>query len=214
METQEEVREYLEMDHRAVNERFIDDLYAAGPVGDRVMDFGCGTAQIPVLLCQRSLDLQVLAVDASIEMLEAARIEVEMGGVVGQVQLAHADCKTMGEYESGSVPTVISNSLIHHLPDPVPALEQMARLVEPGGRVFVRDLARPSSEQEIEDLVGQYAGEESAYAQQLLRQSLHAALTLGEIRDLAQGVGVDASEIQLTSDRHWTLDWTKAEAAG
>lgn len=209
MDTQEEVSEYLAMDHRTVNERFVEDLYAGGPVGNRVMDLGCGTAQIPVLLCQRSLDIHVLAVDSSVEMLETARIEVEMGGVVGQVQLAHADCKTMADYESESVPTVISNSLIHHLPEPLDALKQMVRLVEPGGRLFVRDLARPDSEREVEALVVQYAGEESLFAQQLLRQSLHAALTLGEIQQLAEVAGITPSSIRMTSDRHWTIDWTK-----
>ena len=210
METQEEVREYLAMDHHSVNQRFIDDLYERGPVGNRVMDFGCGTAQIPVLLCQRSLDLQVLAVDSSVEMLEAARIEIELGGVAGQVQLAHSDCKSMNEYESESVPTIISNSLIHHLPEPKSALQQMKRLVEPGGRIFIRDLARPATEDEVEALVEQHAGEESAFAQQLLRQSLHAALTLGEIQELAVALDLDPNSAQLTSDRHWTLDWTKA----
>ncbi|MEL6104952.1 MAG: methyltransferase domain-containing protein [Planctomycetota bacterium] len=209
MDTQEEVAEYLAMDHLAVNEKFIEDLYAGGPVGDRVMDLGCGTAQIPVLLCQKSLDIQVLAVDSSVEMLETARLEVEMGGVVGQVQLAHADSKTMTEYESESIQTVISNSLIHHLPDPLPALRQMNRLIEPGGRLFVRDLSRPDSEDEVESLVQQYAGEESAFAQQLLRQSLHAALTLGEVQELAAEVGIRADSIRMTSDRHWTIDWMK-----
>ena len=209
MDTQEEVEEYLAMDHQSVNQRFIEDLYSGGSVGDRILDFGCGTAEIPILLCQKSMDLQVLAVDASVEMLEAARIEVEMGGVVGQVELAHADCKSMDGYESDSVPTVISNSLIHHVPDPQPVLEQMSRIVEPGGRVFVRDLARPASESDLEDLVTRHAGGESAFAQQLLRQSLHAALTLEEIRSLAEATGMAGGFVNLTSDRHWTLDWRK-----
>ena len=210
MAAAEEVREYLEMDHAAVNATFVDDLFAGGPVGGRILDLGCGTAQIPILICKRSPDCEVMAVDSSIEMLEAARIEVELEGVVGQIALVHDDCKSMDAFESETVKTLISNSLLHHLPEPVAGLSQMVRLVESGGRLFVRDLVRPTSASAVEELVGQYAGAESDFAQQLLRQSLHAALTLDEIRGIARSAGVDSDSVAMTSDRHWTLDWVKS----
>ena len=59
---------------------------------------------------------------------------------------------------------VISNTIIHHIPDPMPALETMARLVAAGGTLMIRDLARPGSLAEIERLADLYAGDESPEA--------------------------------------------------
>jgi ubiquinone/menaquinone biosynthesis C-methylase UbiE len=208
MDEAAEVREYQDMDHSDVNRTFLDDLYDGGPVGPRVVDLGCGPADILVALCQRAPDVEALGIDVSVAMLEAARLEIELGSVQGRIYLEHADCKALAEFEAASADTVISNSLVHHLPQPEAALREALRLVKPGGRLFVRDLARPESEEHVEALVRQHAGEETAFAQQLLRQSLHAALTVAEVQALIEPLGIDREAVRQTSDRHWTLDWT------
>ena len=38
----------------------------------------------------------------------------------------------------------------------------------------------------------------------MFRESLHAALTLDEIREMVAEFGFDPNSVQLTSDRHWT----------
>lgn len=212
MDDELEVREYQQMDHSQVNERFVVDLIAGGDVGPRVIDLGCGTAEIPVLLCQRLNEAEVLAVDSSVEMLEAAKIEIELGGVVGRIYLEHADCKELAGFESQTANTVISNTVLHHIAEPALFLEQAVRILAPGGRLFIRDLVRPTTESDVEALVAQHAAGESDYAQQLLRQSLHAALTLNEVIEMLNDLGIPSTSIQMTSDRHWTLDWTRGEA--
>ncbi|MEM6471564.1 MAG: class I SAM-dependent methyltransferase [Planctomycetota bacterium] len=206
MDDSDEVALYGEMDHRAVNEGFVDDLLAGGQVGPRVLDLGCGTAAIPVILCQRDSDLEVLGIDASIEMLEAARIEIELGGMQGRVFLEHADCKQLSGFQRASCDTLISNSLVHHLADPLDALRDAIGIVKPGGRLFIRDLLRPSTDQDVETLVSRHAATEPELAQQLLRQSLHAALNEAELGDLVEQLGLSRAALRVTSDRHWTLD--------
>ena len=61
----------------------------------------------------------------------------------------------------------------------------MRRVLRPGGLLFVRDLLRPKTADEVEHLVATYAGDETPQQRQLFRQSLHAALTLDELRVLA-----------------------------
>ena len=56
---------------------------------------------------------------------------------------------------------VISNTIVHHIPDPEPALATMARLVAPAGTLVVRDLVRPQSVAEVQRLVETYAAGES-----------------------------------------------------
>lgn len=198
------------MDHSAVNRQFVDDLTADGKsVGPQVIDLGCGPAAIPIELCTRVESLQVMAVDSEIEMLEIAKREIDIAGLLSVITLHHADVCTMVEYEDGMTDTLISNSLLHHLDEPEAGLRTAVRLVREGGRLFIRDLARPSSLEETEQLVSMYAGGENEVAQQLFRQSLLAALTLAEITELAGGFGISASDVQMTSDRHWTIDWCR-----
>ena len=73
---------------------------------------------------------------------------------------------------------MISNTIVHHIPDPGPALAEMARLVAPGGTLMVRDLYRPDDIETLDRLVATYAGAESPSARGLFEASLHAALTL------------------------------------
>ena len=82
-------------------------------------------------------------------------------------------------------------------------------MLKPGGAVFVRDLMRPQTMETLEAIVQTYAGEETEYSQQLFRQSLHAALTLDEVRQLVSDCGWNPDGVEATSDRHWT--WAAVE---
>ncbi len=209
MDTVAEAVAYDAMDHREVNQRFVDDLLAGGPVGTRVIDLGTGTARIPILLCQRLSEVRVLALDAATSMLDLAATLIDVGGVMDQIQLEHADAKALAAFDDAMCDCVISNTLLHHLPEPQRVLGEALRLLRPGGRLFIRDLMRPASNAEVDRLTELHAGNESPEARQLLHQSLHAALTLEEIRDLLSELGIDPATAQATSDRHWTIDARK-----
>lgn len=207
MDTPEDAQEFEEMDHSGVNRTFVDDLLAGGEIGKYVVDLGCGPAAIPIELCSREDNVQVMAIDSAISMLEVAKIQIDFAGLLDQVFLEHADVKDMGEFEPDMAETVMSNSLIHHLAQPELALQSALYLLKPGGRLFIRDLYRPDSNETVEKLVSQYVSNETQYAQQLFRQSLCASLTLDEIQDVAGGFGISKEHVQMTSDRHWTIDW-------
>ncbi|GAA5508303.1 class I SAM-dependent methyltransferase [Novipirellula caenicola] len=209
MDAFDEAVAYLEMNHAEVNRVFADDLFAGGPTGPRVIDLGCGPATLAIEVASRDEALEVIAVDLSTEMLGLAKQEIDFAGMLDRIMLHQADAKTMAGYEDAIADTVISNSLIHHLEQAAEAIKTSMRLTKPGGRVFIRDLMRPDSESAVESLVQLHAGEETEIAQQLLRQSLHAALTLEEIGQVIEQCGMSAACVQATSDRHWTIDWTR-----
>ena len=52
---------------------------------------------------------------------------------------------------------MISNSIIHHIPDPIAVFLEMVRVVQPGGVLLVRDLLRPDDEPSLTNLVDLYA---------------------------------------------------------
>lgn len=210
MDDPQEAVTYDEMDHSEVNCRFVDDLLAGGPVGPDILDLGTGTARIPVELCKRVPDCRVLASDGAVSMLDVARYNVAVSSMDYRIQLHHGDAKAL-DIEDETFDAVISNSLIHHLPEPEPAIAEIVRLTRPGGRIFVRDLCRPETLEAVEELVERIAGGETPAAQTMFRQSLHAALTLDEIRALVAKHGFASEDVTMTSDRHWT--WQSCKPA-
>lgn len=198
---------YGEMALDDVNRCFVDDLLAGGDAAERVIDLGSGPCEIPIYLCQVDPKPRVLAIDSSIEMLELAKRRIDLAGMLDRITLQHADVKALDDFESGMAELVISNSLLHHLAEPETGLAAAARLVQPGGRLFFRDLVRPISDTALEDLVKLHSSDEPEVAQQLLRQSLAAALTLEEVQRICRSLGIAPDCVTMTSDRHWTLDW-------
>jgi ubiquinone/menaquinone biosynthesis C-methylase UbiE len=211
MDTVDEARDYDLMDHTTVNARFVADLLAAArrfghsDLGRQVVvDVGTGTARIPIELCRAHPVGRVVAVDLAHEMLRVARENVRSAGLSARValQLARATALPLRD---DCAAVVVSNSLIHHLPDPTPAFRDIVRIVSRGGVLFIRDLFRPESPAEIDHLVDTYAAGATAHQRQLLADSLRAALTLDEVREAIRGLPLAQVSLAATSDRHWTL---------
>jgi ubiquinone/menaquinone biosynthesis C-methylase UbiE len=208
MDSEEEAHEYDQMDHSRVNAVFAEDLIAAGFTAGDILDVGTGTALIPIEICRRISKCRIMAVDLSAYMLERARFNVSVHSLNQQIQLAQVDGKKL-LYPDAMFDAVISNSIVHHIPEPLSTLEEAARVCRPQGLIFFRDLLRPNSEQHVRDLVEQYAGSETPRARQLFDDSLRAALSLEEIRQLVTQVGFPAESVQQTTDRHWTWSTRK-----
>lgn len=212
MDSPKEATEYNEMDHSEVNRQFVEDLlaFAESDVDkhepmelEDVLDMGTGTALIPIELCKHHPDCRVMAIDMAISMLDLARYNVEAKGMRERITLAQVDAKQMG-YADGIFDVVMSNSIIHHIPEPDQCLAEMVRVAAEPGIIFIRDLMRPDDVETLERVVNQYAGQESEYSQKLFRDSLHAALSLAEIQEKVSELGFEASSVNATSDRHWT----------
>ena len=206
MDTPAAARDYDGMDHSAVNRVFVDDLLAAigDPAGLEVLDVGTGTAQMAVELGQRQAGCRIVAVDLATEMLKLARENVTSArlGLVVEVELV--DAKAM-PYEAGRFDVVMSNSIVHHIPEPIDAISEMVRVTVSGGLLFLRDLLRPADRATVEHLVKTYAGDENQHAQQMFRESFHAALSLEELQALLDKLGLPVHWARQTTDRHWTV---------
>jgi len=204
MDTPEEADDYDSMDHSEVNRAFVADLLAAGLTEGDVLDLGTGTAQIPIELCRQNENVRIMAVDMATYMLDLARINIEIEGLIERIFLDHVDAKELSIYQDGQFHAVISNSIVHHIPDPKPVLAEVLRITAAGGLIFIRDLVRPADDAAVKHLVETYAGNENEHQRQMFDDSLRAALDLDEIRRIVREIGFDPDEVQLTSDRHWT----------
>ncbi len=203
MDSPGEAHDYDAMDHATVNRVFVEDLLAFWPGPGTVLDVGTGTAQIPIELCRQAERIHVTGIDLAKHMLAVGEQNVARAGHQERIHLQHVDAKGI-PWPAESFDAVISNSIVHHIPQPVVVLAEMVRVLRPVGVIFVRDLLRPDSDAAVSRLVQLHAAGANQHQQKMFDDSLRAALTLDEVRALVSGLGYDPTHVKQTSDRHWT----------
>ncbi|WP_159789569.1 class I SAM-dependent methyltransferase [Sodalinema gerasimenkoae] len=203
MDTWEETIAYDAMDFTEVNQAFVDEAIALGPDSATVLDVGTGPARIPILLCHRRPQWTVTAIDLSHNMLKLGATHVAKAELGDRIRLDYADAKSL-PYADASFDLVISNSIIHHLENPLPCLRELRRVLKPQGSLFLRDLVRPEDLAKVERLVQQLGSDYDPHQTQLFRDSLCAAFTLSEIQQMLENAGFAGISAYLSSDRHWT----------
>lgn len=103
--------------------------------GERALDVGTGTGHFATYLAE--LGLRVSAVDSSDAMLRQARAKRN------DVEWRRAAAEDL-PYDDGTFDLVLSVTLLEFVPDPDEALEEMFRVVRPGGRLVAAVLNRES----------------------------------------------------------------------
>lgn len=105
------------------------------PSGLRVADIGTGTGILALELTRLGLD--VVAIDHSSRMLDAARAKLAAAGAT-RVELRHGEASALPLADE-DVDAAFAHMVIHYLPSPGEAIREMARVVKRGGRVVVVD---------------------------------------------------------------------------
>ena len=205
MDTREEAEAYDEMDHAEVNTAFVEHIIELGASEGRFLDLGTGPAQIPILLAQRRPKIQVIAIDLSLNMLRLGEKHVAKAGLADRISLEQVDAKYL-PYPNESFDGVISNSIIHHLPDPMSALREIGRVSRPGSLILMRDLIRPETPEAAQALVEQYAGDDTPYQKKLFYDSFLASLTIPEMEGMLAQVNLAGAVVLQSSDRHWSIE--------
>lgn len=198
------------MDFREVNQAFVDRAIALGITEGKILDAGTGTARIPILLAQALLsrgqrNFQITAIDLAATMLQLGRQHLLTADLEDYISLQLVDAKDM-PYPNHSFDSIISNSIVHHLSDPKPFFQELARLLKPNSGLLLRDLLRPQSSAELDYLVNRYAGDCDPEQKKLFRDSLLASYTLAEIESLLAVVHIERVKVYQSSDRHWTVE--------
>lgn len=206
MDTTSEANSYAAMDHSVVNQAVVDRfLQLGGGTCARVVDLGTGPGDIPLLLARSSKIPQIVGVDAAATMLALAKISTQRLDLAQRVTFVQADVKAL-PYPDGAFDGVFSNTILHHIPHPIEFVREAVRVLAPGGVLLIRDLYRPATMAEAERLVALHAGSAPQDHQQLLLQSLCAALTLDEARTLAKSAGIGHARVEMNSDRHYSIE--------
>ncbi len=206
MDVPERAQAYADADFSEVNTSFVERLLElAGDLSQaRVLDLGTGPGDIPLRIAPRRPGWRIVGLDASMPMLrlgQAARRDVSTAPAHQSVL---ADAKRT-PFADDTFDIIFSNSLLHHLDDPVAFWKEAARVAKPGALLFVRDLLRPDSPEAAHDLVETYAPKEHPLLKEDFYNSLLAAYTIAEVQDQIQIEGIQAEKVTRCGDRHFDV---------
>ena len=197
---------YARADFAQVNQAFVDRFRAAFPefAAGRVVDLGCGPADIPIRLARALPAAHITGVDASAPMLALAREAVAAAGLADRIALVEGRLPGL-PLPDGGFDAVLSNSLVHQLPDAAPFWHEVRRLACPGAAILVVDLFRPESPEAAQAIVGTYSGAEGPLLKRDFYNSLCAAFTPAEVTAQLRAAGLAHLQAQVVSDRHWAV---------
>jgi len=113
------------------------------PPGGRVLDVGTGPGFVAIEVARllRGTGCEVVGMDLSSAMLALAAEKAEKRGLNGMLTWRHGDAKAM-PFDNGAFDLIVCNDSLHHWEDPLPAFDEIARVLKPDGNFVVHDLKR------------------------------------------------------------------------
>jgi ubiquinone/menaquinone biosynthesis C-methylase UbiE len=144
---------------------YVKKLARCGFPGGKVLDVGCGFGATNLTLADHFPDSEFVGIDLSDPLLEIARERSEARGVSGRVRFERADVQDI-PFEDDSFEVLINLNMVHLVDDPLAMLNEMERVLAPGGILFLADLKR--------SVLG------------ILEKEIRSALSTGEAKQLIQ----------------------------
>jgi 2-polyprenyl-6-hydroxyphenyl methylase/3-demethylubiquinone-9 3-methyltransferase len=111
---------------------------AAGLSGLDVLDVGCGGGLLAEAMARKGA--RVVGLDLASDLLEVARLHALEAGVPLEYCLESAEEHAAGHAAAYDVVTCME--MLEHVPDPAAVVEALARMVRPGGHVFLSTINR------------------------------------------------------------------------
>jgi 2-polyprenyl-3-methyl-5-hydroxy-6-metoxy-1,4-benzoquinol methylase len=207
MDDPEQAMAYAKADFEEENQGFVErfcdyfpEFNASRPM--HIVDLGCGPGDIPIRLARRLPHCRITAVDASAPMIRLAQDAIKSAGLNDRITLV---CQRVQDLALAKpADAVISNSLLHHLPNPF-RFWYALRALAPDRSVLVMDLLRPATPEEAKAIVDRYAEDEPPILRRDFYNSLLAAFTEDEVAAQLAEMNLTRLLVEVPDDRHWVV---------
>jgi ubiquinone/menaquinone biosynthesis C-methylase UbiE len=212
MDSEAQTLAYAEADFDEANSLFVNSFtqrFADLPATGRMADLGCGPGDIAIRMAGALPGWSITGIDAGANMLKRAgeRLLAEPAKPRISFLLAHLPEPSLA---GNSWDAVVSNSLLHHLPDPQILWQSVSQMGTEGAAVQVMDLMRPESEADAHRLLDMYAADAPEILREDFYNSLLAAYTVVEVSQQLMKAGLDRLKVKVASDRHWIVSGSLA----
>lgn len=209
MQGEEQAKAYAFADFSTAHNLFIETIqqkFTDIPLNfnDVVLDLGCGPCDITRRFANAYPDVGFHAVDGAFEMLKFAQQLNYKTGLSDRIKLIEA-CLPDAQLPQQHYHIIISNSLLHHLHDPLVLWKTIQQHAKPFAHVFVMDLIRPLDEQTVKFLSNEYTENEPDILKQDFENSLRAAFTLEEVKQQLEETGLMNLKVEQVSELHMII---------
>ena len=150
--------------------------------GDRVLDLGCGAAQLLAAIAALNEDAGFVGIDSSAPMIATGNESLRRLGA-RNVELRIDDMTELSTVESESIDVVLSSMSLHHLADTDQlqrCFEAIERVMSPNAKVFISDFGRLKSVKSVEYFVRRAIPKDEPRLEHDYRASLRAAFSTDE----------------------------------
>ena len=111
---------------------------------ERIVDVGCGPGVASCMLAAAFDHAEVIALDASTELLAAAIRRADLRGVGDRVRTVHSDLAS--PFDVGErVDVLWASMVVHHLGDEVATLARLGDVLRPGGLIVMTEFGLPTA---------------------------------------------------------------------
>jgi len=205
MDDPEQALAYARADFEEENQGFVTRFLESYPdwTEGHLLDLGCGPADIPIRFARALPKCRITGVDGSPSMIRLAEEAVRAAGVEDRITLRRERFQSLNATDPADA--VVSNSLLHHVPNPLQFWYWLKKLVKSGSYVLIMDLLRPDSPEAAQAIVDQYAAAEPAILRRDFYNSLCAAFTEDEVAAQLAELNLSRLLIDVIDDRHWVV---------
>lgn len=115
------------------------------PAGANILDVATGTADWAIALAKESdAASQVVGLDFSSEMLAVGQKKVNLTAYTERITLVQGDAMAMA-FPDNTFDIVTIGFGLRNLPDPMLGLEEMFRVLKPGGQLVILETSQPDN---------------------------------------------------------------------
>ena len=126
---------YTEMDRAIFIQERIDVIKIVQPKDKIILDLGAGKGRFAIALAEQGAKL-VIGVDISEEMLKIAKERTKQKNLQNRIIFERGDAQNL-KYPNDYFDAAICLQTFMHLPNPQKCMQELARVVRPGGLIIV-----------------------------------------------------------------------------
>ncbi|HBF30091.1 class I SAM-dependent methyltransferase [Rhizobium sp.] len=205
--TEEEEFFYAKADYSIPHEALAREIYATVGAGPKwAIDLGCGPGDVLLRLRKLAPDWVLVGADISPRMLSLASQDES------ERLLAHETAINWvlingrkSAFPDATFDVIMSNSVLHHVANPVHFWAEIGKLSKHGTHVFVRDLRRPASELEAKAIIERNIPNEYEVVKTHYFSSLLSSYTRSEVEDQLREAKVFGLSVVEIEDRYLSV---------
>jgi ubiquinone/menaquinone biosynthesis C-methylase UbiE len=166
--------------------------------GSKMLDIGCGSGSLLHDLYLRNPTFKLYGIDQSKDQLKRANQRIK--NLSDKIYFLRANAENL-PFPDESFDFVMSVGVLKHITDKRKALEESARVLKPGGKMFIIEVDKDCSEERIKYFVGETAFPlliKKLWYRLFKKHVVGKSINMKEAEMLSKGLKVDELRVALT----------------